>query len=143
MIVSREEHERFLKILEKRGSDVTGNEWSLISADMGWSIDDVKLYAYWYMQQLYNKNKVNDGSTDNDIQDSMLPESSPEKEYESKNQFVHDDEWTFEETALFNTLLVTYDSTTPYRWEKIASLIPNKIEKQCREKWEIMRKKKS
>ena len=55
MIVSSgEEHERFVASLEKHGAGMNGDVWSSIAAEMEWSIDDVKLYAYWYMQQRYS-----------------------------------------------------------------------------------------
>ena len=44
--------------------------------------------------------------------------------------------WTYGECALFDTLIITYDAKTINRWEKIASLIPNKTHEQCLQRWE-------
>lgn len=156
IVSSREEHERFVVCLEKYASTtkINGEEWSLMAKDMGWSVDNVKIYAYWYMQQLHNTN--NNNNDDGDLDDKMSPsdesmvhfdtEMADDKNgnklsegvecMENGNICSNDNEWTYAESLLFDTLLVTYDSKTLHRWERIASLIPDKDQKQCQERWE-------
>ncbi len=161
---SIEEHERFVKSLEKNGLGMNGDEWSLIADEMNWSVDDVKLYAYWYMYQLQNSNANNqnivvtsrgsdrtgglehinntgDTGTSNTSRGSpelKLDETKPQNANHIDDASVdgNDNEWTYDESILFDTLSITYDSTEMHRWERIASLIPNKDKKQCKELWE-------
>ena len=151
MTYSKEKHERFVTCLEKYGPEMSGNEWSLMAVDLECSVDDVKLYAYWYMQQLQLVNH-----SDNSC-DSIEPKSDIEMKYTGDASIVNNtadkkeerysisdySEWTYEETLLFDTLLVTYDTTTPHRWERIASLIPNKVQKQCQKRWETSHSSKN
>ena len=114
---------------------MNGKEWSQIAADMKWTIDDVKAYAYWYMQQLHQIHHQDDNGIDQEQFVENTKADEDDKNSDNVDDGSLDDEWSYEEIVLFNTLLVTYDSDTSYRWGKIASLIPFKTEAQCKKRW--------
>lgn len=133
-----EEHEIFVKYLEEFGSKMDGKEWSSIASKMNWSVQDVKLYAFWYMEELQKqvshenpeylveKDSMKNQGVDDNVKDN-------DDNIGQKNEKVS---WTYGECALFDTLVITYGEKTKNRWEKIASLIPEKDSSQCRERWE-------
>ena len=136
-IVSLEEHNQFITSLERHGSLRNGQEWVLIANDMiDWTVDDVKSYAYWYMQQLHSIHE-----NDNDVSgsgggSSIYNETRSDNGDGGSKVQVANNTWTFEENIVFNTLLVLYDSRTQHRWETIASFIPDKAASECQERWE-------
>lgn len=139
--VTKEDHNRFIKSLEKHGSKMNGKEWSQIAADMKWTVDDVKAYAYWYMQQLHQIHHQDDNDIyqeqflENTKADGNPKDCEDDKNSDNIDDGSLDEEWSYEEIVLFNTLLVTYDSNTTHRWGEIASLIPFKTEAQCKKRW--------
>lgn len=189
-------HEQFIKCLEEHGSrmDVSGGGWSLMASKLNWSIEEVKHYAFWYMQQLQdslqneheqqtqqveeeeveesesyieNENETmvsgkrsgnavdsgvvdsggirchnddyddkNEHSQKSDNRNEKDDKTNQNRKSESSSSSLLLSSWTYGECALFDTLIITYDAKTINRWEKIASFIPNKTHKQCRQRWE-------
>lgn len=140
MVVSTEEHAKFVKCLEKYGMILEGDVWSQISADMKWSIEDVKVYAYWYMQHLHEINEIENNNKDGNETSSLDTVDKKEKRMKRKENgggedIFNEGDWTFDESILFNTLTVLYGTSTHHRWEKISSFIPNKVAEQCEGRW--------
>lgn len=155
-----EEHEEFVKCLEEFGSQNDGNEWSSIASKMNWSIEDVKVYAFWYMEQLQIRTQEEDiggnriagdcvtnrGGDDDLVEtdnNNIMNDEENENDDDGDDDDDNDELWTFGECALFDTLIIVYDAKTINRWEKIASLIPNKNNHQCRERWKGYKTKMS
>mmetsp|Transcript_26589 Transcript_26589/g.30418 ORF Transcript_26589/g.30418 Transcript_26589/m.30418 type:complete len:168 (-) Transcript_26589:262-765(-) len=155
--VRSDEFLKFISSLEKHGSAMTGDEWSCIATDMGWSVDEVKLYAYWYMQALNGANNMDmddhHGEINNEKPSSQNMDvnisgdedacstSTTTNKLENHSPDNNFNVWTYQECIFFDTLLATYNSTTPERWEKIAVLIPNKTAVQCRERYDLLKMK--
>lgn len=125
---ARVNHDRFIASLEKHGYDVASAAWASISGDLGWSTEEVKLYAYRYFLALQSVEEAEDQNSTT-MQTSDL-----------------DGDWTLDEMVLFETLLVQLlPSVTNARtfpegeidWEeRIASQIPSKTAQQVRQMYE-------
>lgn len=89
---------------------MTGNEWYLIAIELQWTIEDVKTYAFHYFHQLAHE-----------TQNSPLhrPIKPTRDEFRMGNvtgdkivieqvDGYLDAEWTYEECALFDNLLLRY-----------------------------------
>ena len=48
----RERHARFVECLERRGTNLTGNDWLHMAEDLGWPVEEVEIHAYQYMHAL-------------------------------------------------------------------------------------------
>jgi hypothetical protein len=175
MKITQSQHQKFTQALEKHATTMTGNEWYLIASELQWTIEDAKTYAFHYFHQLSQE-----------VQHSPLhrPIISPRDEFRIGNvdgdKLVIDQvdgyldaEWTYEECALFDNLLLRYsdddddnddsnnaghavtdsDINTDNadmmtgsgdkeilemngRWRKIASMMPNKSARACKERYE-------
>uniref|UniRef100_A0A7S2N5L5 Myb-like domain-containing protein n=1 Tax=Helicotheca tamesis TaxID=374047 RepID=A0A7S2N5L5_9STRA len=143
-----EQHERFIAALEQYGPQGTGWEWEHMASATGWTVDEVKLYAYRYMMALNetpsrhidrSPSAANEG--DNSSKGGHSPRQSGGDEKENE-----DDDWTFEERILFDTLLarhdgvnnsadVDYNPSVVSRWENISALLPNRTSLQVRQRY--------
>merc|ERR1712046_564124 len=114
---------------------------------LNWQIDEVKLYAFWYMHRLHNSSSTS--TADNGIEVGRGKCVIDVKSNTSGNGAKEDNlgEWTYQECILFDTLLATYDpwgdetdkvdqnyldNFSSDRWKKISAMIPNKTASQCR-----------
>lgn len=162
MIVTTEDHERFISALEKNGTGMRGDEWDKIASELSWSIEDVKTYAYWYMQELF-ESLQDKRCMDNNIEATPVEISEEMKEKANRHdeerlqgvidvdelesssslsKFVPTNEWTFEECILFDNLLLAYpkerkDKGMLIRWKKISSMLPNKSADDCKERYSL------
>ena len=122
---ARVNHERFIASLEKHGYGVATAAWASMAGDLGWSTDEVKLYAYRYFLAL----------------------QSIEEGQNAKTKHFSDleDDWTLDETVLLEALLTQQLPFTTHEnksecgisWEeRIASQIPSKTAQQVRQMYE-------
>mmetsp|Transcript_18834 Transcript_18834/g.28640 ORF Transcript_18834/g.28640 Transcript_18834/m.28640 type:complete len:174 (+) Transcript_18834:282-803(+) len=161
IIVTPEDHDRFISALEKNGTVMRGDEWVKIASELSWSIEDVKTYAYWYMQELF-KSLQDKRSADHDVETAPVEISEEMKEKashhdearlqgvinvdeiesRSSSQFVLTNQWTYDECILFDNLLLAYpkerkDKGMLIRWRKISSMLPNKSADDCKERYSL------
>jgi len=148
---ARERHTRFLQSLERHasGDDVSRAAWSNMASELGWSVEQVQVYAYRYMMAL------NDESED---------QSMPQQEHQANGDDVvmadneengsimngnSDNEWTLEEDILLDSLLAVYpprcsansssnnnSNHNALDWEEqVASRMPGKTPMQVRQRY--------
>ena len=90
---------------------------------MNWSVDQVKTFAFWYLNQL-----TSDGDRYRDRTNQPLDSAD---EHSS---------WTYEESVLFDNLLLRFPlenhENSELRWKKISSMIPNKDAVACKQRYE-------
>ena len=123
MRVSPEEQQQFILALEMHASEISGDEWHLMASAMNWSVDQVKTFAFWYLNQL-----TSDGDRYRDRTNQLLDSAD---EHSS---------WTYEESVLFDNLLLRFPlenhENSELRWKKISSMIPNKDAVACKQRYE-------
>jgi len=149
------DHDRFIVALEKYGSESSGEEWYKMAQYLNWQIEEVKLYAYWYMHRLHNSSSTstsdNEKVVDNEAGREKSMIDAKDNNHVSENGENDDvEEWTSQECILFDTLLATYrlcddetekveqdsiDTLASSRWKKISAMIPNKSSTQCRNRY--------
>ncbi len=154
MRVTLDDHERFKQALEKYGTGVSGEEWDKMAKHCGWSVEDVKTYAYFYMHQLFRESHgvthVPSNHAGPGTAASMPANYSGEKGSDEEGGSLHDGvvridatypteatEWSYEECILFENLLIRYplngkDKDMKLRLEQIASMLPNKTAEDCK-----------
>jgi len=171
----QEQHDRFISALERYGPQTTGWEWENMATATGWTVDEVKLYAYRYMISLnavsnhnapssaaavteenYSAEKsgqINSHALIDSNKDgiNIISEGPNDETNKEEDDCDDDDEWTFEECVLFDTLLARYADNTKNesneggeedisgdgvsRWEQISALLPNKTSLQVRNRY--------
>jgi hypothetical protein len=123
MRVSPEEQQKFILALEMHASEISGDEWHLMASAMNWTVEQVKTFAFWYLNQL-----TSDGDRYRDRTNQPL---EPADEQSS---------WTYEESVLFDNLLLRFPlenhENSELRWKKISSMIPNKDTVACKQRYE-------
>jgi hypothetical protein len=123
MRVSPEEQQKFILALEMHASEISGDEWHLMASAMNWTVEQVKTFAFWYLNQL-----TSDGDRYRDRTNQPL---EPADEQSS---------WTYEESVLFDNLLLRFPlenhENSELRWKKISSMIPNKDAVACKQRYE-------
>lgn len=127
----RETYYRFVEALEKHGTS-RKNAWDNISADMGWSIKDVKAYAFSYMLKLHEMNTRPDKENDKKLQSGY-----EEKRFSSLDKIENEKSsiWTYEECIFFDNLMARYfteENDICDIISKIAELIPSKTKPEVR-----------
>ncbi|KAG5186237.1 hypothetical protein JKP88DRAFT_195649 [Tribonema minus] len=111
---SEEEHAAFLEALETYGEGNTGMEWQQITDAIGTRIpQEVMLHAHQYFLRLQSMANGEDGS-----------------------MAIDDGNWTFEEETVFENGLSTFDEDDLERWNKIASLLPEKSPEDVRRRYQ-------
>ena len=126
----RVRHAQFIQCLEQHGPNLTGNEWPAMAGELGWSIQEVQLHAYQYLNNLFE--------TDPDpVEESSLPTNGglsngharpPRRNRETQGSALNDT-WSLEEALLFETLVVTYKTTngagssnpSGYTWDELVA----------------------
>jgi len=160
---AQDQHKKFVAALEKYGSELSGEEWDNMAHCLHWHVDEVKLYAYWYMHQLHYTSSTS-GSTMTKNADKGLSSGGKATRKislvgsEGNTSGTENDggKWTYQEYILFDTLLATYgpedtgqdnddlqtttgrtcvQETSSMRWKKISAMIPNKTPSQCCDKY--------
>lgn len=124
-----------------------------------WHVDEVKLYAYWYMHQLHytsSASTVGDdkgfGKVHRKNRKISLIDAKGNNQLPGDGETEDDvGEWSYQECILFDTLLATYGpddnghegdqqptkesayvkDSSSMRWKKISAMIPNKTSTQC------------
>mmetsp|Transcript_40738 Transcript_40738/g.49590 ORF Transcript_40738/g.49590 Transcript_40738/m.49590 type:complete len:136 (+) Transcript_40738:97-504(+) len=123
-----ERHTRFIRALE-----ACNMSWERMASDTGWTIDEVKLYAYEYMMLLNNSSRENDISKKRNDQATSSSSSCHVNEDPSQSN------WTYDDCILFDTLVARYssngDEDEDLRWSKIASMLPGKTPQETRERY--------
>jgi hypothetical protein len=123
-------HALFIQCLEHHGSNLTGNEWHVMAEELGWSIQEVQLHAYQYLNHLFetdddhHDHHPNPPVVEESSSSSPLPRtnggksnghggppSPPRREQETQGSTSNNAPWTLEEALIFETLVVTYKTT--------------------------------
>lgn len=126
MRVTQKKHIEFLKSLEKNAS-AYGEEWELIADDLDWTVDEAKTYAYYYFHTLTQQ--PNNGSHEENVsQKSNKNNREIDKETESQ-------EWEYDECILFDHLLLKFPHGSDERWINIASMMPHRSDKECKDRF--------
>ncbi len=148
MRIAHDDHERFKEALETYGAGVSGEEWDEMARHCGWSVEDTKTYAYWYMHQLFHESHGDAHVPSNHIghgtETKMSENYGCEKESDEtgvvRTDATHATSevaaWSYEECILFDNLLIRYplngkNKEMKLRLEKIASMLPNKNTEDC------------
>jgi len=116
-----QQHKRFISVLEKYGS-AAGSEpgtlaWHAMAMDLGWTLEEVKIYAYSYFKFLTEQNEeryYGDERKGNDVsQDGagQMQLSDGKHDYAKDNSTSTS--WTFEEKVLLDSLLLKYADELP------------------------------
>jgi hypothetical protein len=139
----RARHDQFIRCLEQHGPNLIGNEWPLMAEELGWSIQEVQLHAYQYLNNLFE--------TDPDPVESSPPANGgrsnghggpPRRERETQGR-ASNAPWSLEETVLFETLVVSYKTTngegsnpSGYTWdEMVAAQLSGRTAAQVRRRY--------
>lgn len=126
MRVTQKKHNEFLQSLEKNAS-AYGEEWELIADDLDWTVDEAKTYAYYYFHTLSQQS--NNGSHEENVsQKSNKNNREIDKETESQ-------EWEYDECILFDHLLLKFPHGSDERWINIASMMPHRSDKECKDRF--------
>lgn len=157
-------HARFIACLERYGSEGK-YPWIKIADELGddWNVTDVQKYAYQYLMTLLNNDQdETDDSTEAENESSSSPTLNDEidvlqpttknqgkNSHNDNNHIEDDEEWTLEETILFDTLLARYynngtqPSSSPIYshsnicWvDQVAAFIPQKTSYQVKQRYE-------
>jgi hypothetical protein len=114
---SNNDHTKFIELLETHGISNHPNVWNRIATDMGWTVEETKLYGYRYMHQLQEE-----------LQSCRAKNSGITLE------------WCLEDNILFENLLLAYSHSVlqmndDSKWLEISSKIPSKTIEQCKERY--------
>ena len=119
-------HELFIASLEKHGYASASVAWASMAEELGWSSEEVRLYAYRYFASLQTMEESTNHTT-------------------AMDSTGHDDHWTVEESVLFEALLVQHlpiidqqgNLQNGITWEeRIASQVPEKTPEEVRLRYE-------
>eukprot|EP00521_Asterionellopsis_glacialis_P008531 CAMPEP_0195284634 /NCGR_PEP_ID=MMETSP0707-20130614/2769_1 /TAXON_ID=33640 /ORGANISM="Asterionellopsis glacialis, Strain CCMP134" /LENGTH=208 /DNA_ID=CAMNT_0040344009 /DNA_START=32 /DNA_END=658 /DNA_ORIENTATION=- len=155
-------HARFVACLERYGAEGK-YPWQKIANelgdDFGWDVRHVQKYAYQYLVTLLSfQDCTNDSITSNHYNNDPVPSCYiPQDEPEDNNTNINieksdnddndnklqQEEWSLEETILFDTLLARYYNpmssmdSSKVGWEdQIAALIPLKTSYQVKQRFD-------
>merc|ERR1719445_343833 len=131
----REMHHCFIRALERHGTS-RKNAWENISSDTGWSVKEVKAYAYCYMLQLHEitsrhkgECQFNETSIENDVSSS----DKSKRKYHEQKSLTETAHWSTEESILFDNLMAKYYNDNDDHNEivvKVTAFIPSKNEQE-------------
>lgn len=118
-----ENHRLFVAALETNGYSAEASAWDRMAEELGWSVEEVKTYAYRYFNALLVKTE----------------DDSPH----ARERDDEDSAWSTEESILFEALLIrnlpaTSQSEKEVPWEqRIASRIPGKTAQDIKRRYEF------
>lgn len=161
-VKEEKEHNLFIAALEKHGSSSVG-AWPAMASELGWTVEDVKVYAYSYFKRLVVRNGSakkhgtsatrladNEDGSINEKKKARLSTSATTKDEKAKSS----SSWSFHELILLDSLMVkhcqdlscldVYQKTEEEEgarfvrrrtvWESIAAQFPGKTAVSCNEK---------
>jgi hypothetical protein len=125
----RARHAQFIQCLEQHGPNLTGNEWPMMAEELGWSIQEVQLHAYQYLNNLME--------TDSDPVEELSLQANggqsnghavPPRRKRATQSSTSNATWSLEEALLFEMLVVTYKTTngegsnpSGYTWDELVA----------------------
>ena len=118
---TKEEHEKFLKALEKYGNLSSGSELSKMASEIGnrRTVTDVWKHAEKYLLKLQR------AKTDHKRQID-----EPRKE-------LDDGTWSWDQEMAFEHALSVCE-TSPSRWSQVAKLVKGKNTEQCKKRYQLL-----
>jgi len=117
---NNDHHVKFIESLEAHGTKNDPNVWKLIASDLGWTIEETKLYSYRYMHELQE-----------------------ELQHCRANNDGINSEWSLEEVILFENILLAYSHldlvmNDDSKWLEISFKLPSKTIEQCKARYKEM-----
>ena len=132
-------HKDFINALERYGS--SDRAWDKISYHLKWTVKDVKVYAYSYFKSLIKDRTVNIyEKMDLSIIANAQGFNNSTSSKATSDEDTTEDEWTFHELILLDSLMVKYcknisclaEEMNNGTWEKIASQLPGRSAHTCK-----------
>ncbi len=149
MRVTPTEQIQFVSALEMRASEISVDSWEFMASDMNWTVDQVKTYSFWYFHHLTrdlhgnHEDAFHPPSGDETDGNGGDTDTNMPEEPESRNgtgSAEQEPDWSFEECVLFDNLLLRFPKedgeNSEARWRKIATMIPKKDSKSCKQRYE-------
>ena len=157
--LQRHQHARFLESLERHATSSGGEQvsravWSRMASDLGWSVEQVQVYAYWYMMALAEDDDqaISQGEQQDNGGNNVIMNGGGHRNDNELNENLTNgnSEWTLEEDILLESLLAVYlplgyhtssgnntnNNHSGLDWEEqVASRLPGKTPMQVRQRY--------
>ena len=140
----RARHAQFIQCLEQHGPNLTGNEWPAMAEELGWSMQEVQLHAYQYLNNLFEtdpdpveESSISTNGASLPTNGASLPtngglsngHAGPPRQNRETQGSTSNAPWSLEEAVLFETLVITYKTTngagssnpSGYTWDELVA----------------------
>lgn len=118
---TKEEHEKFLKALEKYGNLSSGSELSKMASEIGngRTVTDVWKHAEKYLLKL------------------QRAKTEHKRQIDEPRKVLDDGKWSWEQEMAFEHAL-TVCEPSPSRWSQVAKLVKGKNTEQCKKRYQLL-----
>ena len=118
---TKEEHEKFLKALEKYGNLSSGSELSKMASEIGngRTVTDVWKHAEKYLLKL------------------QRAKTEHMRKIDEPRQQLDDGDWTWDQEMAFEHALSVCEPS-PSRWSRVAKSVKGKSAEQCKKRYQLL-----
>ena len=135
----KRKHQDFVRCLERHGPDLSGDEWPTMAEELGWSIEEVQLYAYQYLASII---EVDDRARE--AMEQTTKNGSSRAGEHAEEQSIYRS-WSREESIRFDALIAAFRARINTRnshdsdWDQqIASHLPGRTPQEVRRRYFLL-----